>query len=201
MRRQRFICRFVADAANVVFVGGVGTGKTHLSIALGMACRQHDYRVRFVTAAELVTLLVEAQQQGRLARKLARLARFDAIILDELGYVPFDKAGADDPRCRPRQRDRVLAGVQARRCAPPPLRGADGLDAGCAHGHRQITSDNPETRFIQGGHRFDRLTETGGSLFTWPQGSLFQLPFPNSHESHRRTGSFTVRSTAESSEP
>ena len=66
-----FDCRFVAEAANVVFVGGVGTGKTHLSIALGMACCQHDYRVRFVTAAELVTMLVEAQQEGRLARKLA----------------------------------------------------------------------------------------------------------------------------------
>ena len=90
-----FDCRFVADAANVVFVGGVGTEKTHLSIALGMACCQHDYLVRFVTAAELVTLLVEAQQQGRLQRKLAQLARYDAVILDELGYVPFDKAGAD----------------------------------------------------------------------------------------------------------
>ena len=92
---QVFDCRFVAEAANVVFVGGVGTGKTHLSIALGMACCQHDYRVRFVTAAELVTLLVEAQQQGRLARKLAQLARFDLVICDELGYVPLDKAGAD----------------------------------------------------------------------------------------------------------
>ena len=60
-----------------------------------MACCQHDYRVRFVTAAELVTLLVEAQQQGRLARKLAQLARFDVVIIDELGYVPLDKAGAD----------------------------------------------------------------------------------------------------------
>ena len=65
---QVFGCGFVADAAKVVFVGGVGTGKTHLSIALGMACCQHDYRVRFVTAAELVTLLVEAQQQGGLQR-------------------------------------------------------------------------------------------------------------------------------------
>ena len=90
-----FDCSFVAEAANVVYIGGVGTGKTHLSIALGMACCQHDYRVRFVTAAELVTLLVEAQQQGRLARKLAQLARFDVIILDELGYVPLDKVGAD----------------------------------------------------------------------------------------------------------
>ena len=86
---------FVTEAANVVLVGGVGTGKTHLAIALGMACCQHDYRVRFLTAAELTTLLVEAQQQGRLARKLDQLARFDVVILDELGYVPFDKAGAD----------------------------------------------------------------------------------------------------------
>ena len=82
-------------ALNVVLDGGVGTGKTHLAIALGMACCQHDYRVRFLTAAELTTLLVEAQQQGRLARKLDHLARFDVVILDELGYVPFDKAGAD----------------------------------------------------------------------------------------------------------
>ena len=86
---------FVTEAANVVLVGGVGTGKTHLAIALGMACCQHDYRVRFLTAAELTTLLVEAQQQGRLARKLDQLARFDVVIVDELGYVPFDKAGAD----------------------------------------------------------------------------------------------------------
>ena len=59
--------------------------------ALGMACCQHDYRVRFVTAAELVTLLVEAQQQGRLARKLAQLARFDLVICDELGYGQSEK--------------------------------------------------------------------------------------------------------------
>ena len=86
---------FVAEAANVVLVGGVDTDKTHLAIALGMACCQHDYRVRFLTAAELTTLLVEAQQQGRLARKLDQLARFDVVIVDELGYEPFDKAGAD----------------------------------------------------------------------------------------------------------
>ena len=61
---------FVAEAANVVLVGGVGTGKTPRAIALGLACCQHDYRVRFLTAAELTTRLVEAPQQGRLARKL-----------------------------------------------------------------------------------------------------------------------------------
>ena len=71
---QVFDCRFVADAANVVFVGGVGTGKTHLSIALGMACCQHDYRVRFVTAAELVTPARRSAAAGPTATQ-ARPAR------------------------------------------------------------------------------------------------------------------------------
>jgi DNA replication protein DnaC len=60
---------FVAEAANVVLIGGVGTGKTHLAIALGLACCQHDQRVRFTTAAELTNTLIEAQGERRLARK------------------------------------------------------------------------------------------------------------------------------------
>ena len=92
---ELFSCEFVETAANVVLVGGVGTGKTHIAIALGMACCQHDYRVRFLTAAELTNMLVEAKHEGRLSRKLEQLARFDLVLLDELGYVPFDKHGAD----------------------------------------------------------------------------------------------------------
>lgn len=92
---ELFGCEFVGQAANVVLVGGVGTGKTHIAIALGMACCQNDYRVRFVTAAELTNMLVEAKSQDRLSRKIEQLARFDVVILDELGYVPFDKQGAD----------------------------------------------------------------------------------------------------------
>jgi len=92
---ELFDCEFVPQAANVVLVGGVGTGKTHIAIALGMACCQNDYRVRFTTAAELTNMLVEAKSQDRLSRKLEQLARFDVVILDELGYVPFDKQGAD----------------------------------------------------------------------------------------------------------
>lgn len=92
---ELFDCEFVPQAANVVLVGGVGTGKTHIAIALGMACCQKDYRVRFTTAAELTNILVEAKSQDRLSRKLEQLARFDVIIIDELGYVPFDKQGAD----------------------------------------------------------------------------------------------------------
>jgi DNA replication protein DnaC len=92
---ELFRCAFVAEAANVVLLGGVGTGKTHLAIALGMACCQHDHRVRFTTAAELTNAFVEAKKEGRLSRKLEQLARYDVVILDELGYVPFDREGAD----------------------------------------------------------------------------------------------------------
>jgi DNA replication protein DnaC len=86
---------FVRDHTNVVLVGGVGTGKTHVAIALGLACCQREHRVRFTTAAELTNALVEAKGENRLSRKLEQFARFDVVILDELGYVPFDKQGAD----------------------------------------------------------------------------------------------------------
>lgn len=92
---ELFTGDFVEQAANVVLIGSVGTGKTHLAIALGMACVQKDYRVRFTTAAELCNLLVEAKGAGRLSRKLEWLARYDVVVLDELGYVPFDREGAD----------------------------------------------------------------------------------------------------------
>ena len=92
---ELFRCDFVAEAANAVLLGGVGTGKTHLAIALGMACCQHDHRVRFTTAAELTNAFVEAKHGGRLSRKLEQMARYDVVILDELGYVPFDREGAD----------------------------------------------------------------------------------------------------------
>jgi DNA replication protein DnaC len=92
---ELFQCRFVESRHNVVFIGGVGTGKTHLAISLGAACCQKEYRVRFITAAELTNALVEAKREGRLARKLEQFARFEVVCLDELGYVPFDKEGAD----------------------------------------------------------------------------------------------------------
>lgn len=92
---ELFRCEFVEEHSNVVLIGGVGTGKTHLAIALGLACCHRDYRVRFTTAAELTNELVEAKREGKLARKLDRLAKLDVVVLDELGYVPFDRQGAD----------------------------------------------------------------------------------------------------------
>jgi DNA replication protein DnaC len=88
-------CDFIGERSNVVFVGGVGTGKTHLAIALGLSGCQREKRVRYVTAAELTTTLIEAKAADKLSRKLNYFARFDLVVLDELGYVPFDRAGAD----------------------------------------------------------------------------------------------------------
>lgn len=88
-------CEFVANKSNVVLIGGIGTGKTHLAIALGVAACQRERRVRFLTAAEAANELSEAKAQDRLSRKLEQLARFDLLVLDELGYVPFDRKDAD----------------------------------------------------------------------------------------------------------
>ena len=90
-----FRCEFVEQRSNVVLVGEIGTGKTHLASALVVACCQKLMRARFFTAAELVNTLAEAKSQGKLARKLEQLARFEVVCIDELGYVPFDKPGAD----------------------------------------------------------------------------------------------------------
>jgi DNA replication protein DnaC len=86
---------FVTRPENVVLLGEIGSGKTHLACAIGFACCQRDPRVRFTTAAGLTTALVEAKAANCLSRKLDQLARHDLVILDELGYVPFDKSGAD----------------------------------------------------------------------------------------------------------
>jgi DNA replication protein DnaC len=94
-RKNASISRWQNRGSNVVLVGPVGTGKTHLAIALGIACCQREHRVRYITAAELTNALVEAKRDGRLARKLELFARFDVVVLDELGYVPFDKQGAE----------------------------------------------------------------------------------------------------------
>jgi DNA replication protein DnaC len=88
-------CDFVDQKHNVVLIGGIGTGKTHLAIALGLACCQREKRVRFLTAAEAANELSEAKAQDRLSRKLEQLARYDLLVLDELGYVPFDRRDAD----------------------------------------------------------------------------------------------------------
>ena len=86
---------YLEKAEPVIFIGDSGTGKTHLASGLCIsACRQKK-RVRFVTAAGLVNELVEAQQHNMLGRVLGRWTRYDLIVLDEVGYVPFAQIGAE----------------------------------------------------------------------------------------------------------
>lgn len=87
--------RFVANASNVLLFGAPGVGKTHLAIGLGRAVVKAGYSVLFVTATELVAALDKAQAEGRLAERLAHYAKPKLLIIDELGYLPFDKQAAN----------------------------------------------------------------------------------------------------------
>jgi DNA replication protein DnaC len=87
--------RYLEHQENVLLVGDIGTGKTHLATALGVAACQQGRRVRFFTAAGLTNALVEAQAAHRLATVERSLLRLHLLILDEVGFVPFTKTGAD----------------------------------------------------------------------------------------------------------
>lgn len=80
---------------NVLLVGPSGTGKTHLATGLGIAACGQGKKVRFYRVTELITTLLEAKEERQLLRLRAQLAKLDLLILDELGYVPASKAGAE----------------------------------------------------------------------------------------------------------
>ena len=85
---------FTEAAHNVVLVGGPGTGKTHLAIAIGHAAvTRHGKRVRFFSTVDLVNALEQEKAQGKAGRIAASLMRMDLVILDELGYLPFSPSG------------------------------------------------------------------------------------------------------------
>ena len=86
---------WVEAHANCCLIGNAGTGKTHLATALGLAICRLGRRVKFVTAAGLVTQLEAAQQQHRLDRVLGQLDRVDLLVIDELGYLSFSRGGAE----------------------------------------------------------------------------------------------------------
>ena len=93
-RRELDSVSFVAERKNLVLYGPVGTGKTHLAIALGVAACAKGHRVRFFSAAELVVRLSEAMAAGVLERFLRNILRAELLIIDEWGYVPVDRHGA-----------------------------------------------------------------------------------------------------------
>jgi DNA replication protein DnaC len=84
---------FMKTAHNLILVGGTGTGKTHLATALGVAAIHRGKRVRFYNAVDLVNQLEKEKQQGRAGNMARQLVQADAVILDELGYLPFPASG------------------------------------------------------------------------------------------------------------
>ena len=85
---------FTQEAHNVVFIGGTGTGKTHLATALGVAgITKQSKRVRFYSTVDLVNLLEQEKAAGKAGKLAFALMRMDLVILDELGYLPFSQAG------------------------------------------------------------------------------------------------------------
>jgi len=90
-----FRLAFIATQTNVVLIGNVGLGKSHLAIALGHTACLNGHSVLFTTAVDIINTLAAAQSAGRLKREFHRYLKPALLIIDELGYLPIDKHGAD----------------------------------------------------------------------------------------------------------
>jgi len=87
--------RFIEEGRNIILAGNPGTGKTHLSIGLGINACNKGYKVFFTTAASLINELKETKSDKKLYTFEKRFEKYDLIILDELGYISFDKEGSE----------------------------------------------------------------------------------------------------------
>jgi DNA replication protein DnaC len=88
-------CDWVEQKQNVLLVGPIGTGKTHVAIGLGVEAAKRKKRVLFVRCADLVRELLEARDERTLGRLHRRLSKVDVLVLDEFGFVPFERAGGE----------------------------------------------------------------------------------------------------------
>ncbi len=88
-------CNYIKEHRNVIFLGGSGTGKTHMATALGIEACKANYRTRFISGYGLVNELLETRETRDLSRIMQRYSRYDLLILDELGYIPFSKEGSE----------------------------------------------------------------------------------------------------------
>jgi DNA replication protein DnaC len=92
---ELFDCTFVEQRRNFICIGPPGTGKTHTLLAIGLAACTRGYHTLFVTAAELLMSLIAAKREDRLDRKLKSYDRYDLMLIDELGYIPFEREATD----------------------------------------------------------------------------------------------------------
>jgi len=88
-------CEFLEQRGNIVLVGAPGVGKSHVAIALGREACRRGFRVKFFTAAGLVNTYLEAREQRQVLRLEAQIGRCQLLVVDELGYLPLDKLGAE----------------------------------------------------------------------------------------------------------
>ena len=93
--KNLFRLKFIEEKSNVVFIGSVGVGKSHIASAIGYQACLKGHTVLFTSAIDTINNLIAAQHAGRLKQELKKYLRPKLIILDELGYLPIDKNGAD----------------------------------------------------------------------------------------------------------
>jgi DNA replication protein DnaC len=99
LNRNRFLTLakggFVENKENIIFLGNSGTGKSHLATGIGVEMIQKGYKTKFITASELVEELLMANEEHKLGSFERKWLKYDVIIVDELGYIPFSKTGAE----------------------------------------------------------------------------------------------------------
>ena len=179
-REEIVTCAFARNARNLALYGPVGTGKTHMCMAIGTAACEMGMPVRYFTTTELVMLLSRSKEDGSLAKLFRQLARADILFLDEFGYVPVDRDEA-----------RLLFQVIS-----------EAYDIGGLRA--PVAGDHHQPRLLEAGHRPHRRPDgrrdhRPGGPPRPPRGLRGRVlpPAPHAHEAGRGWAAMTVAELAE----